>query len=311
MENSISLILCVNGSCGFSEVVLKNTLKKAGVDYQLLVYSKKVSPQIRHLFEKASDVFVDGSEFENTPQALNYLLDYVTGSKIVFVPYEAVLPENWLFDFINYFDSFDQIGALTTPFKVDTLETKPVQVLDANFDVQTLYSSENGDHFGITCIKRDTSLLVGAFDESLTTFYSFKQYLYRIAMTGFKNYCFLSIPSTNLLKHDCSKSEHDLYQSTLTELLKTKNPFIQLHTLTELQEIAYHDLDNVIHALNNNCQKFCSKYTSRFGLICENLNKKQLGDISKFARKYGFQFKIEPYREVVSGCEKWYLTIIF
>ena len=311
MENSISLILCVNGSCGFSEVVLNNTLKKAGVDFQLLVYSEKISPQVRHLFEKTSDVFVDGSEFENTPQALNYLLDYVTGSRIVFVPYEALLPENWLFDFVHFFDCFDQIGALTIPYKVDTLQTKPVQVLDTNFEIQTLYCAERGDHFGVTCLKKSTALLVGAFDESLEAPFSLKQYLYRVGMTGFKNYCYLSIPSSVLIQVQLSQKGGEMFENTLAELLKTKNPFVQLHTLNELQEIAYHDLDNVIHRLDNDCQKFCSKYTSQFGLICTSLNKIQVALISKFARKYDFQYRIQPYREVFDGYEKWYLTIIF
>lgn len=311
MENSVSLILCVSGSCGFSEVVLENTLRLAGENVQLLVYSKSTSPQMRQLFETVSDVFVDFNQFEDAPQAINYLLTKITGTYVVLMPYEAILPSKWLSEFLFVFNSFEHFGALTIPYKVDTIELKPVQVLNQNYEIQTLYCAEEYDHYGITCFKTHTLLMTGAFDETLPLKLSLRQYLFRIAMTGLKNYCVLNIPSTSLIQTINSQNEFVLYQNTLKELVRKKNPFLQLHNLTPLEEIAYHDLDNLVFKLNNGAQKFCSKFIRHFGIVCPSLNSKQINQVKKYALKYNFNFRIEGYRGLDSNLFKSYVTIIF
>jgi hypothetical protein len=229
----------------------------------------------------------------------------------VILPYETICPEGWLSNFISYFDSFEQVGTLTLPFKVDTLETRSTQVIDKNYDIQTLYCSDNSDHFGVTIFQKEIMLLTGAFDETLPLKLSFQQYLYRIAMTGLKNYCVLNIPTTSLISVATQQAEQELYFQTLQSLKSGQNPFVQLHNLTDLEEIAFHDLDNLIFKLNNGSKKFCSKYIRHFGIICPALTENHLKEIKKFARKYSFNFKIEPYREVSSGFEGAYLTVIF
>lgn len=313
MSVSISLILCVSGDFWNNNVVVKNTLEKSGVGFQLLVVNKTPSdPRVETLFKSIADGYVNASDFTNEVSALNHLLSKATGEFIAVVPEELLLSDNWLintyFDFLN----FDQVGCLTVPLNNYCANLTPTETLTKSFELTTVLCSDDFEHYGVQFYSKRSLNLVGAYDESLPLKLSIQQYCYRICMTGIKAVYSTGCSCIALNSEpQIPEDETSFYKKGLQAFNKLKNPFIQLYELSPLEEIAYHALDTLATELSPDCQKFLIKHTGKFGIVLKTLVPDSIKKIEKYSKKYGFIYSISSHPEPNKHYQSSSLTVIF
>lgn len=312
MSISISLILCVSGDFWQSNAVVKNTLEKSGVSFQLLVYNSLPNDlRLDALYKDIASVYVTSNEFPNQVSALNHLLSNATSEYVVVVPEEVVLSENWLVT--TYFDllNLDQAGCLTIPLNRDFINLRMSEALTKDFDLTTVFCSENTEHYGIQLYSKEVVNLLGAYDESLSTYLALKQYTFRASMLGYKSY--YSIGNSCIAFNDPivpNKVELQKYNDGLNLFNKLKNPFLQLFELSAFEEIAYHALDTLVASISTDCQKFFSKNTGKFGVALKVLNNETIQKIQKYCIKYGFTYSISSISQQNTPYTTSYLIVV-
>jgi hypothetical protein len=77
------------------------------------------------------------------------------------------------------------------------------------------------------------------------------------------------------------------------EFNKVNKLQIPLRTLTPIEEMAYHDLDNLLHEENLPAQKFIFEFSCVFGFRCMCLNKQNLEKIDWFATRFNLKYEIK------------------
>lgn len=299
MSASISLILCISGDFWKSSAVVANTLNNTGVKIQLLVYNKTANDlRAVALFNQMSSECITSNDFENEVSALNYLLSKATGEYIVVVPEDVLLSANWLIETYFDFKNYDQVGCLTIPLNRDVAYLQTSMALTKDFELTTILSSDDHEHYGIQFFSKTAMYLVGAYDENLSIKSAIKQYCYRIVMTGLKAFYSSGISCIALEdKTHQNKQEIEFYNKGLRAFNKLKNPFLQLYELSPTEEISYHELDLLANELSPNCQKFFSKQSGQFGLITKSLSSEHIVSINEFSQKYNYTYQITSIPE--------------
>ena len=293
----ISLILFVSGNYWQSEIILKETILKSGLKSELLIYNSDSSDKrVSELFLPIANKYIDNNDFPNKVEGLNHLLKSATAKNICVIPEEVIINPLWLIDLLYFYEKIECVGILTLPS--NSILNKKITYTHAvtnDHELCTVMVSETMDNYGVSIYSKEILKNLGAYDESLSLHNAIRQYSFRGSLIGFNSYYTVGFSVSELNTITLDKLEEKEFCSSLINIRRKHQIFIQLYEMSILEEMAYSELDNIILNADINMSKFKLDFTGEFGLVSKTFDSKVINSITELCLKFNLCYSIENY----------------
>lgn len=263
--------------------LFKSNLDKSGVRYELIVLSELNTgynfSELKPKLVLENNGNTTGNIFYKN---LNNLLSNLSTPNVFFISDPFLCSENWAKNYISTADSIQGLGTLAISFSDKIKDLYLTHTLNKDFELTDVYTLEKNSYCGIYLIPIETIQMIGAFCEMKTFKESILQYCLRASKSGLKNYVSLDL-ITSILPYE----EIVVTEESVTEIQ------IPIRSFTPIEEMAYHDLDNLFFEHKIKGKKFIFDFTGVFGFRCECLNEDNLKTIHSFAVRFNLDFNIK------------------
>lgn len=285
--HTATFIVCLDKNTLSLLKLFKSNLEKSGVRYELFLISDitdlEATPDYSILQPKIVIEKTNNSEFQyDFLEKFNKALENISTSNVFFILEPFLCNDNWAKNYINEKNNLQDIGSYVIPFCTYINNLTLTYTLDRNFDLKSVYDLETNKYCGIYLFSTDRIHLLGAIDNCETLKESIVKYSIRASKLGYKTIASLQciIPTQQPI-------------NITVEAINIKRLQIPLRTFTQIEEMAYHDLDNLLHEENLPSQKFLFEFSCVFGFRCMCLNKQNIEKINWFATRFNLKYEIK------------------
>jgi len=285
--HTATFIVCLDKNTLPLLKLFKSNLEKSGVRYELFLivditdlettYDYSVlQPKI--VIEKTKTTLCPYDFAEKFSKAL----ENISTSNVFFILEPFLCNDNWAKTYINEKNNLQDIGSFVIPFSTYINNLNLTYTLDRNFDLKSVYDLEKNKYCGVYLFSTDRIHLLGAINNCKTLEESIVKYSIRASKLGYKTIASLQllIPINEAI-------------NITVDSINIKKLQIPLRTFTPIEEMAYHDLDNLLHEENLPAQKFLFDFSCVFGFRCMCLNKQNLEKIDWFATRFNLKYEIK------------------
>lgn len=255
---------------------LKNNLDKSGVRFELYIVSS-----IKEDFKWLKPVSVIYDDLSSSG-AFNGILADCRTENLIFIQDPFLGRNDWAKKMIILKSKLQSCGILNLAFTDYIGELNLTHSLNKDFELEDVYVLEDNIYCGTTLITKNEIQLLGAFNKELPLKTALLEYGYRVSRFGFQNYVSLEL-CIGLIK----AQKEVFVGSDLTNLT------IPLREFTAVEEMAYHDLDNLFFHNKMNAEKFMFEFTGVFGFRTDKLCGNTLTSLKQFAIRYGLEYEIK------------------
>jgi len=274
MPSNCTIILVVQDSTKFQFSLLKNMLDFSGVNFELIVLTEKSQAIYEEL--NPSKVFAINN---NLVKCLNGSVEIAKSSNLVFVNQLFIPKKNWLKDCLTKINQC-KINCLIAPYISYIQHLEKSEFLNPYGELyDCLVPTKNfNDIFGVHIFNKQVFNNFGGFVfQNLIGFED--------CIIHYRQKIFNSLIDTNFIHNvsDCN------YTAIIQKHLLEKTP---LREFTPIEEIAFHNLDNLIETEIFEFEKFMLPFFGKFGFRCNSINKNKLEQINNFATYYDLTFEI-------------------
>lgn len=264
--------------------LLKANLDKSGVRYELIILSEhnqgykflELKPKL--VIEKSNET--NGAE--TFYQELNNFLANVSTPNVFFISEPFLCPENWAKRQIDTHNNILNIGVLTIAYSDVIKNLNLTHTLNRDYELTDVYALERNIYCGIYLLPIETIQTLGAFCVMPTFKESILQYSLRSLKMGLRNYASLELITAIL-----SQEEILVLDESVSEIQIPIRPF------NAIEEMAYHDLDNLLFENKISGKKFIFDFTGVFGFRSECLSQENIDQIHSFALRFNLTFNIK------------------
>jgi len=252
----------------------KSMLKECGVKYELFVLASFVlgSDQLSELKPNA----YQNTETITEAEALTLFASEATTSNFVIIPKPFIAKANWAREHSFLFEkSIEQ--CMVVPYIDYLTELKPSHVLDGYNELVNCFSPLRDNMlYGVHWFETSVFKMYGAFLGS--NFFDCLIY-YRKKIEG------VFFPQETLMNIDSVPKEIVLEEKYLVHK--------PLRVLSNIEEIAYHDLLSFFEKAQIKAQRFYFAFSATIGFRCESLNSKQVKILNEYCILKGVSFEIK------------------
>jgi hypothetical protein len=273
-----TIILSVNESFKPFLRLLNRNLQCAGVRYELFIISELLDCNFEFLSPKK--VFVK----ENGSECINEVVAQTSTPNFIFISEPFLCKSNWLKDLINLKNKIQNCGNVILPFHSFINNFEFTHTLNNDFELEDVLVPIKHIYCGLTLVGIETVKMLGGFNLDLLFDEAVTEYTLRAKKIGQNNIVSFDFV-TALLK-----------QKTI-EITDTNNLLVErkIREFTPVEEIAYHELDNLFYQNQIEGEKFMFDFTGTFGFRCMCLNQSALKKLDKFCIHYNLSFEIRSY----------------
>jgi hypothetical protein len=261
--------------------VLKNNLNRSGVRYELLI-ACSVTQEIDYHDLQPKRV-VKTLDYQNEVEAFNYLLADVSTSNVFIIKDPFLASESWSKNYIGFKDSIYNIGLLTIGFTSFINNFTLTHTINTNFDLVDVYTLDNNIYCGIQLYPIETISLLGGLNIDLEIRESLIEYGVRALKMGLIN-----VSNSNLITELKSIPVSLPINPDTIDVSQ-----IPIRPITNIEELAYHDLDNLLYDNNIKGTKFCFEFTATLGFRCSSIKQSDIDAIINFAMRFNLIFEIK------------------
>jgi hypothetical protein len=279
--------------------LFKSNFDKSGVRYELIILSE-ITTEYDYSELKPKLILEKSQELNGTElfyQRLNNSLANISTPNVFFISDPFLCSDNWAKKYINTKDKIQGIGVLTIAFSDSMKNLHLTHTLNNDIELTDVYTMERNVHCGLYLVPIETIQTLGAFSQMSDFKESILQYSLRALKMGLRNYVSLDL-ITGLLPQE----EIVISEESVTDIQ------IPIRSFTPVEEMAYHDLDNLLFDNKINGHKFIFDFTGVFGFRCECLSHEFLIAIDSFALRFNLSFNIKSgflSREQVLNKNVW------
>ena len=285
--HNATFIVCVNKNILPFLKLLKSNFEKSGVRYELFLITDISESETTYDFsELQPKIVIEKSSNPFSPydflKELSKNFQNISTSNVFFILEPFLCNNNWAKDYIAEKKSLQDIGSFIVPFSTYINNLTLTYTLDRNFDLKSVYDLEKNKYCGIYLFSVETIHLLGALDNTETLEESIVQYSIRATKLGYKTIASLKMVIPIQKPIDIT-----------VDARKVKDLQISIRAFSPIEEMAYQDLDNLLHEENLPAQKFLFEFSCVFGFRCMCLNKENLEKIDWFATKFNLKYEIK------------------
>lgn len=295
-NQTITLILFVNGEDWEVNTVFFETILKSGLEFEFFVYDDSLNNIFKESFSNYANEIITKENIEDKTVALNYFIKQSSGTHFVVITENQLISQNWLTDLLYYYENLEQVGVLSIPTNNNVNQLKHSHALAKNLELCDVLISEKIEPSSVILFSKNVLVQLGAFDENLTLSFAIQQYLFRSKIIGTNNYYIPYISSIQLSTSIAYNESNNLeYINSLKLIQKNNQPFIQLYHLSIKEEMAYIELESVCLKLSTFSEHFFHRYTGEFGILTKSLNTSDITLLLGFTQKFDLEYSIKPF----------------
>lgn len=311
-NQTITLIVFIKGEDWEVNSIYSESILKSGLKFELFIYDETNSSVAKDLFYELANEYVTEQDFESKTSALNYFVKKSSGNRFVIIQENQLLSQNWLTDFIYYYENLEQVGVLVIPTNSSIQEFKYSHALCKNSELCDVLITDNLELGGVVLFSKKIVTEIGAFDENLNLHFAIQQYLFRSKLIGTNNYYVPNISCILLseLEPTDTHIKESFYES-LKNIQKSKKTFIQIYSLSIKEEMAYFELENICKDFSTFTEHFFHRYTGEFGLFTKELSISDINLVQSFCQKFDLSYSIKPFFENHRNFIKTNILIVF
>jgi hypothetical protein len=258
--------------------LFQRNLQCSGVRYELFIISELLDFSFDFLSPK--EVFVK----QNGSECINKIVSKSATPNFVFISEPFLCKSNWLKDLINLKNKIQNCGNVVLPFHSYINNFELTHTLDNDFELADVLVLKENIYCGATLIGIETVKMLGGFNPELSFDEAIVEYTLRTKKIGQNNVVSFDFASA-LLPHKNISVTDD------------KNFIVErkLREFSPVEEIAYHDLDNLFELSGIEAEKFMFDFTASFGFRCMCLNQEHLTFLTDFCIRFNLRFEIRSY----------------
>lgn len=277
---SVTFITCVDEKFIPYLKLLKNNLKKSGVRYELFILSLLNKDfdfsdlQPKKVWEKSNII--------NDAFAVNEMLSEVSTENVLIIQEPFLCSENWCKKAVNIKNSILSLGVLILPYVEHIENLYQTHTLNKDFDLIDIYTLHRNKYCGVYLLSLDTITALGGFNTNLGVKYGILEYCVRAIKMGLSNYATLKTLTSLTPKEEIAFNIEDPEQIQ-----------VPLKTFSPVEEMAYHELDNLLYNCKISAKKFMTEFRGVFGFRTICLSQENLQTIHSYCIRFNLTFEIK------------------
>jgi hypothetical protein len=283
--HTATFIVCLNKQTLPFLKLFKSNIEKSGVRYELFLVSDiselEATPDYSELQPKLIIENTNKNHIDFTHK-ISQSFKNISTSNVFFILEPFLCNNDWAKNYINEKNNLQDIGSFVIPFSTYINNLNLTYTLDRNFELKSVYDLELNKYCGIYLFSTDRLNLLGAIDNCETLEEAIVKYSIRASKLGYKTIASLQLIIPIQQPIDIT-----------VDSKKVKNLQIAVRTFTPIEEMAYHDLDNLFYEENLPAQKFLFEFSCVFGFRCMCLNKQNLEKIDWYATRFNLKYEIK------------------
>jgi hypothetical protein len=138
------------------------------------------------------------------------------------------------------------------------------------------------EYCGVYLLSLDTITALGGFNTNFELKYGILEYCARAIKMGLVNYATLKTLTSLTLKEELE------FHTNAIEQIQ-----VPLKTFSPVEEMAYHELDNLLHTCKIEAEKFMTEFMGVFGFRTMCLTQKHLKTINSYCVRFNLNFEIK------------------
>jgi hypothetical protein len=275
-----TFIVCVDENFIPYLKLLKSNLNKSGVRYELFILSLLdfdfdfSDLQPKKVWKKSNII--------NDAFAVNEMLSEVSTENVLIIQEPFLCSENWCKEAVDTKKSILTLGVLIVPYVEHIENLYQTHTLNKNFDIMDIYALHRNKYCGVYLLSLDTITALGGFNTNLGLKYGILEYCTRAIKMGLVNYATLKT-----LISLTPKEEIVFYTETPEQIQ------VPLKTFSPVEEMAYHELDNLLHSCKIEAEKFMTEFMGVFGFRTMCLNQQNIQTIHSYCIRFNLSFEIK------------------
>lgn len=275
-----TFIVCVDEKFIPYLKLLKSNLNKSGVRYELFILSLLDEKfdfsdlQPKKVWKKSNVI--------NDAFAVNEMLSEVSTENVFIIQEPFLCSENWCKEAIHTKSSILGLGVLIIPYVEHIDNLYQTHTLNKDFDIMDIYALHKNKYCGVYLLSLDTITALGGFNTNLGLKYGVLEYCTRAIKMGLVNYATLKT-----LTSLTSKEEIVFYTDTPAQIQ------IPLKTFSPVEEMAYHELDNLLYSCKIEAEKFMTEFMGVFGFRTVCLTQQHIQTIHSYCIRFNLNFEIK------------------